>query len=124
MRVSKSQYYNDYFSRNTKNSKLESKGIKQIICLKPKSCQIPSKIIDNDRELTDKKEIANALCSYFANIGDHLASIIPNVDKSPLDYLTIPTTDRVEERNLWMKIDIEVDNYIFKFCQNRSTFQN
>ena len=34
--------------------------------------------------------IANAFNNYFANIGNNLASQIPDIQKSPLDYLTTP----------------------------------
>ena len=37
--------------------------------------------------ITDKKEIADTLCEYFSNIGKQFADTIPNVDKSPLDYM-------------------------------------
>ena len=41
-----------------------------------------------------------------------------------LEHRTQDILQTFEKRNLWMKIDIEVDNYIFKLCQNRSTFQS
>ena len=93
MRISKRQYYNGYFIKNLNNSKLVWKEIKQIIWLNPKSTITPSKITDNKCEITDTKEIANAFCRYFANIGDQLSSTIPDVSTSPLDYLNKSTSD-------------------------------
>ena len=92
--ISKRQYYNDYFIKNTKDTKLIWKGIKQIIILNSNYCnQSPTKIIDNHSEITDTKSIANAFCKYFADIGDRLASSIPNVIKSPLQYLNTSNPD-------------------------------
>ena len=91
--ISKRQYYNDYFIKNTKDTKLIWKGIKQIIILNSNCNQSPTKIIDNHSEITDTKSIANAFCKYFADIGDRLASSIPNVIKSPLEYLNTSNPD-------------------------------
>ena len=78
-----------FFVTNSSNSKKVWKGIKQIIYLKPQVSHTRTKILDNNNcELTDIKSIANAFNRYFANIGNHLASTIPNVDKSLQEYLT------------------------------------
>ena len=37
--------------------------------------------------MTDPYMIANAFNNYFASVGKNLASEIPNLGKSPLDYL-------------------------------------
>ena len=42
-------------------------------------------------ELTDPKLVANAFNNYFANVGVHLARLIPDVNKSPLEYLKNPS---------------------------------
>ena len=68
LRISKRQYYNEYFARNIKNSKFVWSGIKQIISLKPKANILPTKIIQGNQELTDNKSIANAFNNYFLNI--------------------------------------------------------
>ena len=60
-------------------------GIKQIINFKPKSSLRISKVVLHDSEITSE-----ALKNYFFNIGNDLASAIPSVDKSPLDYLRYP----------------------------------
>ena len=37
--------------------------------------------------MDENQEITNALCEYFSNIGKQLVDAIPNVDKSPLEYV-------------------------------------
>jgi hypothetical protein len=74
LRISKRNYYSDYFNKNTNNGKLIWKGIKQIIRVNPKTYQTPVKIMDNNREITDKNEIANILCGYFSNIGEQVTN--------------------------------------------------
>jgi hypothetical protein len=87
-RVSKKQYYNNYFIKNTSNGQQLWKGIKQIINVNNKCNPAPNKIIENgSRELSDPGDIAKAFCNYFANIGNELESSIPTVSKSPLDYI-------------------------------------
>jgi hypothetical protein len=49
LRISKRNYYSDYFNKNTNNGELIWKGIKQIIRVNPKTYQTPAKIMDNNR---------------------------------------------------------------------------
>ena len=51
----------------------------------PTSSAIPTKIINNGQEITETQKIAEAFSKYFAEIGDKLATDIPNVSKSPLE---------------------------------------
>ena len=49
-------------------------GIKQLICLKS---TLPSKLIINEREITNDKAIADHLNKFFTNTGKNLASAVP-----------------------------------------------
>jgi hypothetical protein len=60
----------------------------------PTSSAIPTKIINNGQEITETQKIAEAFSKYFAEIGDKLASDIPNVSKSPLEFIDSQTSDR------------------------------
>ena len=93
IRISKKQYYNNFFKKNATSSKQVWRGIKEIINVKSQASLIPTKIIDNDCEVIDPKQIANAFNKYFANVGNHLASTIPCVNKSPIEYLPAPLCD-------------------------------
>jgi len=88
IRISKQQYYNDYFNANASSAKHVWKGIKEIV--NPKSnqhnCTI-NKISIGDNDLTDPKSISNAFNNYFANIGKQLADNIPASANSALEYL-------------------------------------
>ena len=57
---------------------------KKIIHSNPKSHQQPTKILENNCEITD------AFNRYFTNIGNQISNEILEVQKSPLDYLTTP----------------------------------
>ncbi len=94
MRMSKNNYYDNYFNKHLNDSKLVWKGIKQTIYMKtPTSSAIPTTIINNGQEITETQKIAEAFSKYFAEIGDKLASDIPNVSKSPLEYNDSQTSD-------------------------------
>ena len=118
LRISKRNYYSDYSNKNTNNGKLIWKGIKQIIRVNPKTYQTPVKIIDNNREITDKNEIANILCGYFSNIGEQLASAIPNVNKSPLDYMA---TSPTESFYVFPATSQEIEDEISKLNHGKGT---
>jgi hypothetical protein len=117
-RISKRNYYRDYFNKTTNNGKLIWKGIKQIIQVNPKTYQTPVKIIDNNREITDKNEIANILCGYFSDIGEQLASAIPNVNKSPLDYMA---TSPTESFYVFPATSHEIEDEISKLNHGKAT---
>ena len=85
IKLSKRQYYNEYFCQNINNSKKTFSGIKQIISLKQKTILTPSKLVINNIESIDKK-IANDFNTYFANIGNSLSNEIPPVNVSPRTY--------------------------------------
>ena len=65
------------------------KGIKQIINSKPRgSSSSPSKILEGENVLTDSKYIANAFNHFFTNIGNNLATSIPSVEATPMDFMS------------------------------------
>ena len=90
LKASKRLYYNNYFLVNINNSKKVWNGIKEIVNFKAKTNQKTTKIVQNNTELTDPKVVANAFNNYFANVGANLARSIPDVNKSPLEYLKNP----------------------------------
>ena len=105
--ASKKLYYSKFFSDNVKNMKNTWKGIKQLINTKTKNKSFPSKIVLNNKSITDTSAIADTFNEYFANIGSDLAKSIPHATKSykyflqePLSnsfYLSPITPEEVEE---------------------------
>ena len=51
------------------------------------------KITENNIDITDPNLVADAFNKYFTNIGQHLATQIPNVYKSPMDYMKSPLSN-------------------------------
>ena len=90
LKLSKKQYYSNYFLKNIKDSKKIWNGIKQIIHFKPPTSHRTIKIITNNNVVTDRHMIAEMFNNFFANIGKDLACSIPNVGMSPLEYLKTP----------------------------------
>ena len=93
LKLSKKMYYNCYFLQNSNDPKRIWNGIKEIINCNQKESRRISKLSDNNSELTDSKQIANALNNYFTKVGSNLDKQIPNVKISPLDYLSSPSRD-------------------------------
>ena len=90
LKLSKKQYYNNFFLDNKYNTKNLWHAIKQIVHFKPQSSHQFVKIIENGQEITNPKLVVNAFNNHFANIGNELLAKIPNVQNSPLDYLPAP----------------------------------
>ena len=57
------------------------------MALKNKNSTIPSKIMQENTEIIDAHEIAKCFNEYFSNIGNRLASIIPNTNTLPLSFM-------------------------------------
>ena len=97
IRLSKKQYYKDYFTTNSKNTKNIWNGIRQLVSLKTKAKYTPSKILKQDQEITNSKEICNEFNKYFANIGKNLASAMPNSTNMPKfsQYLNDPISSSI-----------------------------
>ena len=85
LKLSKTNYYKEYFVINKGKSKEIWKGIKQLICLKAKDSTSPSKLIINEHEITNFKAIADHLNNFFSNIGKNLASAVPKPNL-PFNY--------------------------------------
>ena len=71
-RKSKKEYYKNYFNTHNKNLKKIWNGIKEIINIKQKSSSSPSCLKDDDKILTDEKEIANHFNCYFSGIAENV----------------------------------------------------
>ena len=79
IRLFKENYYNDYFLSNSNDSRLVGKGIKQIVYLNNRNSNpTPNKVIDNGKEFTDPKEIADSFNKYFATVGEQLVGKSPS----------------------------------------------
>ena len=66
LRLSKTNYYKQYFIINKTKTKEIWKGINQLICLKSKGSMLPSKLIINEHEITNDKAIADQLNKFFS----------------------------------------------------------
>ena len=89
-KISKKQYYNNYFNTNIKDSKKVWDGIKEIVSINKKSKIIPNKVIVDDKVCEDSVTIANAFNKYFTEVGPILAGQIPCMDRVPGSYLPTP----------------------------------
>ena len=93
IKISRKQYYNEYFSSCQGNPKKLWTGIKRIVNHKSKCKYIPTKISSNNIDVTEPKEIANTFNSYFAEIGNNLANTVSSTDTTPQQYLNNQTYD-------------------------------
>jgi hypothetical protein len=60
-------------------------GIRQLVSFKSKAKYTPNKILKENQDITDPKQISNEFNSYFANVGNNLASPIP-IDGNMPDF--------------------------------------
>ena len=87
LKISKKEYYNNYFFDNINDCKRIWKGVKQIVNYKPPTSAKHIKLRVNDRVIVSPVEVANAFNTYFSSIGNNLTKSISNVEISPMEYL-------------------------------------
>ena len=119
IKISKTDYYNKYFTSNKSNLKKTWKGIKEIIGFKNGNSNLPSKILTaQNTEITDCTSIANAFNNFFTNVGKNIASSIPSTCTSPLDFMP----ERVEENFKFSPITKkEIEDEISKLNAKKAT---
>ena len=72
IKLSKKNYYQNYFTENNKNLRKVWKGIKEIINIKTKSHDLPSCLTINNSNITDPLQISNQFNSYFSTIAENI----------------------------------------------------
>ena len=75
-RAAKKLYYDNQFTKFTKDSKKTWSMLREIIGNKKSKEQIPTYFQHNGKIISDYLEIANGFNNFFANIGPKLASEI------------------------------------------------
>ena len=118
LKISKKRYYNDYFNSSHGKPKKMWIGIKRIITYKAKCNQIPTKVYNNNTDLTEPKAIANAFNQYFANIGNNLAKFIPDSDSTPQHYLNNQSYDTFY---LFPTSASEIEAEIYQLNESKAT---
>jgi hypothetical protein len=118
LKISKINYYDNYFLSKSANSRDIWKGIKDLVRTKSQKYRAPTNINDNGLELNDPKSIANAFNNFFSTIGSNLASKVPYVQKSPTEYMISSSSDNFF---LFPTTAGEIENVISKSNNSKST---
>ena len=116
-RLSKTNYYKQYFLSNKKNLKNMWSGIKDIICLKQKNLGSPQCILQNKIMITEPTKIAEIFNKYFSSIAASIEEKIIPTEKSFKEYLTNPN-----QRSFFLKPsnEKEVDIILLSLSSNKS----
>ena len=86
-RVSKRNYYHNYFAKNANNLKKTWKGIKNLIHLSQKNKTESTSLMIEEKLLTDPKEVANEYNNYFSTIANKLREGIHSHNPNFRSYL-------------------------------------
>ena len=100
IRKAEAEYYKESFNSKTHNIKEMRKELSNLLHAnrRNKSYSV-SKLIVNKKELTNNKEIANALNKHFTTIGKNLADkVIPQTNNSFKNYMTNPVNNSLFSR--------------------------
>ena len=76
-------YYNNQFSKFTRNCKQTWSVIREIIGSKKDKAQLPEFFKDNDNVITEYLDIANGFNNFFSTVGPKLAS---NIEESDVQF--------------------------------------
>ena len=88
LRKAEQLYYNEQITNQRNNIKGTWKILNKVIRGSPSTDKIPEIFINNNSEISDKKEIANGFNNFFVNVGPNLAREIKNPSNiSVEDYM-------------------------------------
>ena len=87
LRISKKQYFSNYFEEHNTNIKKTWEAIRNLINVSKKSSTKINKIIHNDQHITDNKGIADTINNFYTSIGSSIEAKIPQSKKSFQEYL-------------------------------------
>ena len=121
-RQSKKEFYNKYFIENSKNLRKIWQGINEIINIKNKNFCTPTCIIENEKTITDPKEISNSFNRYYASVAeDILKERKYEGSKLYSDYLKNPAENSFA---IYECSSTEVENIINSLKPNKSSGPN
>ena len=86
-RTSKKQHFANFFQEHQSNLKKTWEGIRDLINVSKKSGINISKIIHDNKTITDNEGISNTINNFFVNIGSSVEAKIPAGQKSFKNYL-------------------------------------
>ena len=91
LRVSKQTHYNKYFEENKNNCRAIWIGINEVICSKnKKKLNSPASFVDEEKTITNPKNIAEHFNKFFTEIGTNIQNKISSTTKYYTDYLLNP----------------------------------
>ena len=94
LRVSKQTHYNKYFKENKNNCRAIWIGINEVICPKNKrKLNSPTSLIDEDKTITNPKNIVEHFNKFFIKIGTNIEIKISPTKKYYTDYLLNPSKE-------------------------------
>ena len=104
IRMRKKAFYTEQFSNHYGNIKKTWENIKSLLNKNQQMSSFPSVFVDDERELSDPKSIADGFNNFFTDIGPNLAEQINSADKPSfrsylpslpegLDFNFKPTSD-------------------------------
>ena len=96
LRVSKHTHYNKFFEENKKNCRAIWTGINEIICPKNKKLNSPTSLINEQKIITNSKNIAEHFNKFFTEIGTNIQNKILPTKKYYIDCLLNP-----KQRNIF-----------------------
>ena len=106
-RQNKKEYYNQYFTENTNNLQKIWKGIKEIINIKSKNYCTPTCIIENNRTITDPREMTNSFNTYYTSVAEDIlqkrnegVNLHTDLKNTVCNTFAIYECDRTEVENI------------------------
>ena len=122
IRISKQNYYRNYFTDNNNNLRKIWIGIKEVISIKSKNQESINCILQGDKTISNPNEIANSFNTYFSTIADNLLKDRKfQGNKSFTDFLTNPLPNSFAFRPC---DDMEIQLLISEMNINKSTGPN
>ena len=120
-RKSKKNYYSNYFSTHNSNIKKTWEGIRELVNMNKKKSNNIKMIYENNKNITNNKDMANSFNNYYSNVGKNIEQKIPKTNTHFLSFLNFTVNSKF---SFTLCSDAEIKSIISEFVSNKASGPN
>jgi len=120
-RKSKKIYYSNYFSKHNSNIKKTWEGIRELVNINKKKYNNIRMIYENNKNITNNKDMANSFNDFYSNVGKNIEQKIPKTNTHFLSFLNFTVDSKF---SFTLCSNAEIKSIISEFGNNKASGPN
>ena len=120
-RKSKKVYYSNYFSQHNSNIKKNWEGIRELVNMNKKKSNNVRMIFENNKHITNNKDMANSFNDFYSNVGKNIEQKIPKTNTHFSSFLNFTINSKF---SFTPCSKAEIKSIILEFGNNKACGPN